>query len=216
MFRRPRKGFHGVLQIICALLVSLFAGCAQTRSLVVLLPDEEGKVGAIRVQSDSGTRQVDRAYAAVQTDARQDAPPSVLHLEKGRVNTIFQGALSVEPARRYRIHGFTFYFLQDAVEFTPTSQQELPLVLVQLLKEKPLEIYVMGHADRLGSEAYNLDLSQRRARAVERLLVSSGVSAKIILISYYGESRPRVATRDEVQEPLNRRVELVVKSRKNE
>ncbi len=68
-----------------------------------------------------------------------------------------------------------------------------------------------GHADRSGSDAYNLRLSQRRADAVAAELVRQGVNRNDIGIQAFGESRPLVPTADGVREPQNRRVEIVLR-----
>ena len=70
---------------------------------------------------------------------------------------------------------------------------------------------VTGHADRSGSDAYNLGLSEQRAEAVANAMASAGIPASMITSSAKGESAPRVATDDGVREPQNRRVEITVR-----
>jgi len=72
-------------------------------------------------------------------------------------------------------------------------------------------IGVVGHADRSGSNEYNIGLSQRRAQAVADLLVSMGVPSTSIQVTARGEEQPRVPTADGVREPQNRRVEMTVR-----
>ena len=68
-----------------------------------------------------------------------------------------------------------------------------------------------GHADRSGDAAYNQRLSQRRAEAVAAELVRDGVARGNISVQAFGESRPLVPTADNVREPQNRRVEIVLR-----
>lgn len=70
---------------------------------------------------------------------------------------------------------------------------------------------VTGHADRSGSDAYNIALSEERAAAVVAAMNSAGVPANLITSSAEGESNPRVPTADGVREPQNRRVEITVR-----
>ena len=56
-----------------------------------------------------------------------------------------------------------------------------------------------------------MNLSLERANEVRRMLVDQGVSAEYLNIEYYGESKPLVQTEDNVSEPKNRRVEVVVR-----
>jgi outer membrane protein OmpA-like peptidoglycan-associated protein len=75
------------------------------------------------------------------------------------------------------------------------------------------QLRVEGHADTRGDEAFNLDLSERRARNVRQALVELGVRPDIIDFVGYGASRPRVAGTDEASHAANRRVEFVVMRR---
>jgi outer membrane protein OmpA-like peptidoglycan-associated protein len=76
---------------------------------------------------------------------------------------------------------------------------------------KPNEVYVVGHTDLVGTEAYNARLSSRRASYVRDLLVSSGIKPNSMYVSFYGKARPLVPTKNEVPEPRNRRVEVIVR-----
>lgn len=66
------------------------------------------------------------------------------------------------------------------------------------------ELLVVGHADRVGSDADNLRLSQRRAEAVRAALVQRGVPMERIRVQALGESQPLVDTADGVSEEQNR------------
>jgi outer membrane protein OmpA-like peptidoglycan-associated protein len=69
-------------------------------------------------------------------------------------------------------------------------------------------VTVEGHTDSDGSNAYNLELSQDRARAVADFLSDQGVDPRRLSIEGYGEMRP-VATNATAQgKALNRRVEI--------
>ena len=61
-----------------------------------------------------------------------------------------------------------------------------------------------GHTDAVGAEAYNNDLSDRRARAVVAFLANEGVDASTLAPKGFGKSRPRTA---DPFSPENRRVE---------
>ena len=69
-------------------------------------------------------------------------------------------------------------------------------------------VTLAGHADRSGSDAYNVGLSQRRANNVRSYLAGRGVPDGSITTEAFGESRPLVDTADGVREPQNRRVEI--------
>ena len=70
---------------------------------------------------------------------------------------------------------------------------------------------VVGHADRAGTDAYNVGLSERRAQVVASLMTSLGIPQSAIATSARGEANPRVPTEDGVRNPQNRRVEIGVR-----
>lgn len=65
-----------------------------------------------------------------------------------------------------------------------------------------------GHADKSGSDRYNVGLSQRRNATVRAYLESKGVPGGVISTEAFGESAPLVQTADGVREAQNRRVEV--------
>ena len=73
-----------------------------------------------------------------------------------------------------------------------------------------VRIVLAGHADRAGTEAYNRDLSRRRAQAVREALIARRVNLDRISAVAYGEGRPRVPTPDGARHPRNRRVEVSI------
>jgi outer membrane protein OmpA-like peptidoglycan-associated protein len=70
---------------------------------------------------------------------------------------------------------------------------------------------VVGHTDRVGSNAVNVPISIERANAVRDLLVRDGVDPAVIEVTSHGEEHPLIPTDDEVAEPRNRRVEVTVR-----
>jgi OmpA-OmpF porin, OOP family len=77
-------------------------------------------------------------------------------------------------------------------------------------KNGKARINATGHADTSGSAAYNLALSERRAKAVKAELARLGFSENEVVVMFKGESDPLVSTGDGVKEPQNRRVEIVL------
>lgn len=71
------------------------------------------------------------------------------------------------------------------------------------------DFIVTGHADRVGSDEYNIKLSKRRAESVKAELSRLGVSGSRVTTQAKGESTPLVSTADGIREPQNRRVEIV-------
>lgn len=86
----------------------------------------------------------------------------------------------------------------DKAIIHPEGKQHLNAEVVDKMKQYPQveAILVTGHADRIGTEAYNQDLSARRAAAVKDYLVSQGIESNRIQTDAKGESEPVVACSD--------------------
>lgn len=105
---------------------------------------------------------------------------------------------------------YMVFFDFDKADLTPEAKAILKRAADDIKGGNLARVSLVGHADRSGSESYNLKLSQRRADAAKAYLVSLGVSGSGIAVSAKGESSPLVPTADGVREPQNRRVEIVL------
>jgi outer membrane protein OmpA-like peptidoglycan-associated protein len=109
---------------------------------------------------------------------------------------------------RAKIYGIYFDFASDVLR--PESKTVLDEIAEVMRKHPDWKLRVEGHTDNIGGDAYNLDLSNRRAAAVKRALVSQyHIEPAKFTTAGFGASRP-VATNDTMEgRALNRRVELV-------
>lgn len=83
--------------------------------------------------------------------------------------------------------------------------------LVTFLKEHPKrDLFIEGHTDGIGSEAYNLQLSQQRAVAVGEFLVSNGITPERITVYGSGKAYPVASNATQAGREQNRRVEVVI------
>jgi OmpA-OmpF porin, OOP family len=103
---------------------------------------------------------------------------------------------------------FRVYFDFDQAQLGPGAQQILQQIAQQAKQDPNLHVVLVGKADRTGTDAYNLALSQRRADAVRQILVENGVPAANIDARWVGEREPPVPTAAGVREPRNRVVEI--------
>jgi outer membrane protein OmpA-like peptidoglycan-associated protein len=81
----------------------------------------------------------------------------------------------------------------------------------QLITNTPdVELMIIGHTDKLASNAYNMELSQERANAVKEYLVSKGVDASKLSTKGMGETDPVATNATEQGRFRNRRIEFSV------
>lgn len=107
------------------------------------------------------------------------------------------------------------FFDTDKADLKEESYQELYRVLAVLLENKSYIIEISGHTDNVGSDAFNLDLSKRRAMAVAQFLAINGIAAEDITSVGYGETVPVANNESAAGRKLNRRVEFRVSMKKN-
>jgi len=70
---------------------------------------------------------------------------------------------------------------------------------------------VEGHADAIGSSAYNLKLGDKRARSVKQVMEQAGVSPEQLIILSFGEDKPVADNKNDGGRAKNRRVEVKVR-----
>lgn len=101
-------------------------------------------------------------------------------------------------------------FATGSASISPSFMDALDSVSASLVKYPNSIVDVYGHTDTVGSASSNQALSERRAQSVSNYLISRGVSAARLRWQGFGETQLRIQTGDNVNEPLNRRVEIKV------
>ena len=96
----------------------------------------------------------------------------------------------------------------DKAEIKPQYRETLSRIAGILMTLKGYSIYVYGYTDDVGTQDYNLGLSERRAQAVRDFLVKAGLDPKIMSTKGFGKSDPRVKGTSEGARAKNRRVEI--------
>lgn len=112
----------------------------------------------------------------------------------------------------FRTSSVPFEF--DRARLMPYAEQTLDVVGDVLRRYPALAVEIGGHTDAIGTDAYNLRLSERRAAEVRRYLVERWQIAPERLTAVgYGESEPVATNGNETGRALNRRVEFAVVAR---
>lgn len=91
-----------------------------------------------------------------------------------------------------------------------TNKNDLQKFAESLRLNPETDLLIVGHTDDAGSEAFNLDLSEKRANAVANQLVDGGVNIKRMKIQGWGEGQPVVLNDTEAGRAQNRRVEIAI------
>ena len=104
---------------------------------------------------------------------------------------------------------FLVFFGLNESRLTPEAEDVVAKAAQQFKETGAVRIVSTGHTDTTGSADYNLRLSERRAEAVADELVRLGVPATAITTVGEGQTSLLVPTGDGVNEPQNRRVEIV-------
>jgi outer membrane protein OmpA-like peptidoglycan-associated protein len=181
------------------------------RDLIILLPDPDGKTGVVRVTTQGGSQTLDKSGYATEVAGVNHPPTPPRPMDENEVRGIFGPALSAQPDLEDRFVSFILYFDRNTTRLTSESTELVTEAAKSIKTRRSNEVFVVGHTDRVGEEGYNLELSSKRAFHVRDLLLSSGIRSSALVVSFHGEATPLVNTEDEVAEPLNRRVEVIVR-----
>ncbi len=125
---------------------------------------------------------------------------------------VFAGAAPPAPRAAgpcdapFRIEGLEFEF--DKAVITPRGRRVVDRVATRLRECPDVRLYVDGHTDSRGSDAYNLGLSRRRAASVRSYLIERGIRAGRLQSRGFGESQPVASNETDAGRARNRRVML--------
>jgi outer membrane protein OmpA-like peptidoglycan-associated protein len=99
----------------------------------------------------------------------------------------------------------------DKADLKPASQSTISSIITLLADKHPTShLLVAGYTDNRGSDAHNLQLSKRRAKAVSAALGSAGINADRLSVEGYGKKNARYPNTNDEARSHNRRVEVVV------
>jgi OOP family OmpA-OmpF porin len=124
--------------------------------------------------------------------AQQQPPPARAAPQPARtVTAIAQPVPAAQPGH-LTLDGEA-YFAFNKHNLTPLGREQLDKLLAELERADYDAIVITGHTDRLGTDAYNKKLSERRAQEVKRYLSQKGVNAEKIQAKWVGAAEPVTA-----------------------
>ncbi len=100
-------------------------------------------------------------------------------------------------------------FEYDEAELTPASKVKVERLIERIRQAGDIRIEIYTYTDNIGSDAYNIALSQKRAEALRNLLIRNGVNPSAITAIAMGEKQPIADNSTEAGQAINRRGEFV-------
>lgn len=142
--------------------------------------------------------------AAAQATAEQDRLRQQL---RDQLNVILE---TRETARGLIVNLSDVLFDFNKADLKPGAREKLSRIAGIIQSHPGLKMSIEGHTDSIGSDAYNQQLSERRAASVQAYLSGQGVAREIVGTAGFGESKPVASNDNAAGRQQNRRVELVV------
>ena len=203
--KSEQKKIIGWAAVLCLLLL-LTVSCSSTKALIVLLPDENSAHGAVAISQGNGVTVLDTPMTAARVDTRGRVEKEAI--TQAEVEKNFGEALATLPPKPI---SFTLYFEEGSTVLLKDSKNTLLELFAEVAKRQAVEVQVTGHTDTLGKASDNDRLSEERAQAIKEMLIAQGLKSNFIRAVGRGSRELLIPTPDNVREPRNRRVEVIVR-----
>ena len=187
------------------LLLLLTVSCS-TKALIVLLPDENNAHGAAAIDQGDGMTVLNEPMTAARVDNRGRVEKGAI--TQGEVEKDFAEALAALPPKPV---SFILYFEEGGTVVLRDSKATLSALFAEVAKRQAVEVEVVGHTDTMGKASDNDRLSGERAQAIKEMLIAQGLKSNFIRAVGRGSRELLIPTPDQVREPRNRRVEVIVR-----
>jgi outer membrane protein OmpA-like peptidoglycan-associated protein len=180
----------------------------QPQNIFALLPDPDGRNTKIVVENSAGEQEISQPNQAVRVASAAVAPTAPFTIDQPTVRRLFGAALDALPSAE--VH-FLLYFDLALDVLNAQSQAQIPAILRAIQDRRSTNISITGHTDTQGNQVANYTLGLNRAHAVEAILRAQGVEQSSLFVTSHGEADLLVKTLRGVDEPQNRRVEVIVR-----
>ena len=159
-----------------------------------------GKADRDQIQLSARTKEVDSALLARDQATRESA---ALQLE---IDT-----LKAKPTERGLVLTLgDVLFDTGRADLSPGASRNLDQLVQFLTDHAERRVEIDGYTDSVGTDSFNLDLSQRRADAVKSVLVNRGIESARIVSRGYGKDFNIASNAESGGRQRNRRVEIVI------
>ena len=186
----------------------------------VVLTDAKGDVLAEHVTDDTGTYQFPlepESDHRVKTDKEGFFKQSAKITTKGRPSAAITTDFRLFPLKVDQVVRLDNIFYDfNKADIRPDAAEELDKLVATLLENPTVRIELSSHTDCRGRDAYNLSLSERRAKSAVDHLISKGIAKDRVKSKGYGKTKPsedcKCAECTEEEHQRNRRTEFKVLS----
>ncbi|MGE0644493.1 MAG: OmpA family protein [Nitrospira sp.] len=164
--------------------------------------EEQDKLAALEAEQ-ARAEQAERELARLRTEheqSREELTATLSRLAKVREES--RGVVVTLPGN--------IYFNFNKADVKPAMQLQLTKIAQALTAVPDQTLLIEGHTDSIGSNEYNLSLSESRAQSVQKILLDGGIAAERMEIKGYGESKPIADNDTPSGQAQNRRVEIVL------
>ncbi|MBA3460941.1 MAG: OmpA family protein [Deltaproteobacteria bacterium] len=165
-----------------------------------------------RRAAESATMAADANAKAAEADRRaadSDSKVKAMQLELAK-----WAAVKEEPRGVVITLSGSVLFASDKATLLPEARNRLTQVTAALLETKERRLDIRGYTDSQGKDAYNIDLSQRRADAVRTHLIAGGYPPDLIVAQGSGKASPIADNATAEGRANNRRVEIIIEPKR--
>ena len=178
-----------------------------SKTTVILLDNNQNRNGVV-VTTEGGVIELDRPYTQTVLVRSAEAPEPASGVDPASLREKYAPVFEALPPAPITL---LFYFESGTTRLTPESMAQSASLVELIKKREPCVVDIVGHTDTVDTRAYNYELGVQRAIAVKSFLDAQKVRMKRVSVTSHGEGDLLVPTRDGVDEPRNRRVEVIVR-----
>lgn len=184
---------------------------SKIKSKVVIRNKSRNEVIEVEGNQSISLRAGDRYEVEVTSEQGYAFNSTSIDLTSGTFSgNLHVGLLHLEPGANLPLKDINFE--SNSAQLSDISFIELKRV-VEMMRENPsLKVEIAAHTDDVGSDSYNLTLSNKRAKSIVDYLIENKIPPERFLPKGYGEAVAKVPNDTEENRAINRRVELKVLS----
>jgi len=179
-------------------------GCKN--EITIILLENNKRKNEIIVSTKSGSVSVDKVNHSVKIYSSEQVPTQPKEISEEEISEMFP---YVSENNKIKTLVFILYF-KDLDSLNSSSENNIQEIVTQINKRKNAVISIRGYTDTVGSKELNYKVSKKRVDFVANLLKDNNVKYLKLELKSFGEEDLMIQTADNVNEPLNRRVEIFV------